>query len=142
MNGDAPRGAPPAGYQTVSPYLLYEDADRAVAWLTHGFGFVERRVKIGGAGRGHHELVLGEDGLVMLGQMGPSFRGPRSLGVDPPSMVHVYVADVLSLHTRATTAGADVTDLEKSPGGDDRFTATDPEGQLWVFAQRVGGPAG
>jgi uncharacterized glyoxalase superfamily protein PhnB len=30
-----------------------------------------------------------------------------------------------------------VTDLETSPAGDLRFTATDPEGQVWVFAQRV-----
>lgn len=139
MTGDSPRGAPPPGYQTVSPYLLYEDADRAVAYLTKAFGFIERRVAVGAAGRGHHELVLGDDGLVMLGQMGPNFRGPRSLGTHPASMVHVYVDDVESLHRRATQAGADVTTLEVAPAGDKRFTATDPEGQLWVFAQRVGG---
>ena len=139
MSTQRPRGGPPAGYQTVSPYLLYEDADRAVAFLTQAFGFVERRASVGAAGRGHHELVLGDDGLVMLGQMGSDFRGPRSLGIDPPSMVHVYVDDVESLHVRAKAAGADVTDLEVAPVGDRRFTATDPEGQLWVFAQRVGG---
>ena len=133
------RGTPPPGYQTVSPYLLYEDAERAVAFLREAFGFVERRAAVGAAGRGHHELVLGDDGLVMLGQMGSDFRGARSLGVDPASMVHVYVDDVESLHGRATAAGADVTDLEVAPVGDKRFTATDPEGQLWVFAQRVGG---
>jgi uncharacterized glyoxalase superfamily protein PhnB len=27
--------------------------------------------------------------------------------------------------------------MEMSPVGDRRFTATDPEGQMWVFAQRV-----
>jgi PhnB protein len=132
------RGAPPPGYQTVSPYLLYEDAERAVAFLREAFGFIERRAAVGAAGRGHHELVLGDDGLVMLGQMGPDFRGARSLGVDPASMVHVYVDDVESLHRRAKAAGADVTDLEVAPVGDKRFTATDPEGQLWVFAERVG----
>ena len=134
-----PRGAPPPGYETVSPYLLYEDADRAVAFLSEAFGFVERRAAIGAAGRGHHELILGDDGLVMLGQMGPDFRGPRSLGIDAHSMVHVYVDDVESIHQRAKTAGADITDLEVAPVGDKRFTATDPEGQVWVFAQRIGG---
>jgi uncharacterized glyoxalase superfamily protein PhnB len=54
-------------------------------------------------------------------------------------MIHVYVADVDALHSRAKAAGADATDLETSPAGDRRFTATDPEGQVWVFAQRVGG---
>lgn len=36
---------------------------------------------------------------------------------------------------RATDAGAAVTDLELSPAGDRRLTATNPEGQLWVFAE-------
>ena len=137
---DASRGAPPPGYQTVSPYLLYEDADRAVDYLESSFGFVERRVSTGAAGRSHHELVFGEDGIVMLGQMGPSFRSARSLGIDPPSMVHVYVADVRALHDRAKARGAEVTELEMSPAGDHRFTATDPEGHIWVFAERAGAP--
>jgi uncharacterized glyoxalase superfamily protein PhnB len=50
------------------------------------------------------------------------------------------VNDVDALHERAKSAGAEVTDLEMSPVGDRRFTATDPEGQVWVFAQRVADP--
>jgi len=138
MTTESPSGAPP-GYQTVSPYLLYEDADRIVTWLTLGFGFVERRTTMGAAGRNHHEMLLGDDGLVMFGQMGPSFQSVRSAGVDSPAMVHVYVADVDALLQRATVAGAEVTDIEISPAGDRRFVATDPEGIPWVFAQRVGG---
>jgi uncharacterized glyoxalase superfamily protein PhnB len=141
MNNHDTRGAPPEGYQTVSPYLLYEDADRAVAWLTQGFGFVERRVTTGAAGRSHHELILGTDGLVMLGQMGPAFKSLKTLGVDSPAMVHVYVEDVDALHQRAKTAGANVTSLEISPVGDKRFMASDPEGITWVFAQRISGEA-
>ncbi len=132
---------PPPGYQRVSPYLLYEDAAREVEYLERAFGFKERRATTGAAGRTHYELLLGEEGLVMLGQMGESFRSPRSLGVQPPSMVHVYVDDVDALHERAKAAGAEVTELETAPVGDRRFTATDPEGQLWVFAQRVNDPA-
>jgi uncharacterized glyoxalase superfamily protein PhnB len=131
------RGAAPAGYQTVSPYLLYEDADRAVAFLTAALGFRERLQQTGAAGRSHHELILGDDGLVMLGQAWPGFKGPRSLGVDAPCMIHVYVADVEAVHRRARAAGAKATDLEQAPVGDRRFTATDPEGHMWVIAQRV-----
>jgi len=132
---------PPPGYQRVSPYFLYEDAAREVEYLKRTFGFKERRSTTGAAGRTHHELLLGEDGLVMLGQMSESFRGPRSLGIQPASMVHVYVDDVDALHERAKAAGAEVTALETAPVGDRRFTATDPEGQLWVFAQRVARPS-
>lgn len=128
---------PPPGYPRVSPYLLYEDAEAQVAYLRSTYWFEQRRAETGGAGRMHYELVLEEDGLVMLGQAGESFKSPRSLDTFPASMVHVYVDDVATLHQRASDAGADVTDLETSPAGDRRFSATDPEGQVWVFAQRV-----
>ncbi|MGB8003084.1 MAG: VOC family protein [Gaiellaceae bacterium] len=128
---------PPPGYQTVSPYLLYEEAPRAIEHLKEAFGFKERLSQLGGAGRLHTELVLGDDGLVMVGQAGEGFSSPRSLGMYPASMVHVYVDGVDALHERAKAAGADVSELEMSAAGDRRFTATDPEGQVWVFAQRV-----
>jgi PhnB protein len=129
--------SPPPGYPRVSPYLLYEDAAAAVEFLQESFGFRLRLSQTGAAGRTHNELVLGDDGLVMVGQAAESFSSPRTLGAFPPSMIHVYVDDVDALHKRATDAGAEVTDLELSPAQDRRFTATDPEGQLWVFAQRV-----
>jgi len=128
---------PPHGYTRVCPYLLYEDASSAVEYLTTTFGFVQRLAQTGAAGRTHTELVLGEDGLVMLGQAGESFKSPKRLDAYPPVLTHFYVDDVDALHKRATAAGGDVTDLEMSPVGDRRFTATDPEGQVWVFAQRV-----
>jgi uncharacterized glyoxalase superfamily protein PhnB len=131
---------PPPGYPRVSPYLLYEDAAAAIDYLQRTFGFVVRLTQIGAAGRSHNELLLGDDGLVMLGQAGESFSSPRTLDISPASMIHIYVDDVESLHARAKTAGADVSDLELSPAGDRRFTATDPEGQIWVFAQRVAPP--
>lgn len=129
--------SPPSGYQRVSPYLLYEDAEAAIAYLRETFGFEERRRETGAAGRLHAEVLLGQDGLVMLGQAGEGFSSPRSLGTMPAAMVHVYVDDVDALHERARGAGAEATDLELAPSGDRRFTASDPEGQIWVFAQRV-----
>jgi PhnB protein len=128
---------PPPGYTRVAPYLLYEDASSVIEYLTKTFGFELRHTATGGAGRMHAELLIGEDGLVMLGQAGEGFSSPRTLGVYPPSMVHVYVDDVDGLHARARDAGAEVTELEMSPAGDRRFTATDPEGHVWVFAERV-----
>jgi PhnB protein len=130
---------PPPGYQTVSPYLLYEDAPRVIEHLKSAFGFEVRLSQTGAAGRIHTELLLGDDGLVMVGQAWEGFSSPRTLGVHPPSLIHVYVNDVDALHERAEAAGADVTEMEMSPAGDRRFTATDPEGQVWVFAQRVSG---
>lgn len=112
-----------------------------IEYLTTTFGFEQRLAQTGGAGRMHAELLLGDDGLVLLGQAWEGFSSPRTLGQHPPSMVHVYVDDVEALHARAQQAGAEVTELETAPVGDRRFTATDPEGQLWVFAQRVENPS-
>lgn len=131
---------PPPGYPRVSPYLLYEDAVGAIEYLKRTFGFEERLSQTGGAGRTHTELLLGENGLVMLGQAWEGYASPRALGAHPSSLVHVYVDDVVALHERARGVGADVTDLEMSPVGDRRFTATDPEGQVWVLSQRVDSP--
>jgi PhnB protein len=128
---------PPDGYPRVSPYLLYEDAAAAVDYLERSFGFELRLSQTGAAGRTHYEIVLGDGGVVMLGQAGESFRSPRALDVFPSSMVHIYVDDVKALHERARAAGADVTELEDAPVGTRRFTATDPEGQMWVFAQSL-----
>ena len=129
---------PPPGYPRVSPYLLYEDAPRLIEYLKQTFGFAERSSGTGGSGRSHTELLLGDDGLVMVGQAGDGFSSPRTLGAYPSSLTHVYVDRVDALHERARTAGAEVTELEVSPAGDRRFTATDPEGQVWVFAERIG----
>ena len=128
---------PPAGYQRVSPYLLYEDASSAIEYLQRVFGFELRHSATGAAGRLHAELLLGPDGLVMLGQAGEGFSSAKTLDVSPSALIHVYVEDVEALHGRASAAGADVTELELSPAGDRRFAATDPEGQVWWFAQRV-----
>lgn len=128
---------PPPGYDRVTPYLLYEDLEGAIEFLRETYGFEERHTATGGAGRKHSELVLGGDALVMVGQAGSSFKSARTLGVMPPVMIHLYVDDVEALHERAGAAGAEVPDLELSPAGDRRFTAEDPEGQVWVFAQRV-----
>ena len=83
------------------------------------------------AGRMHRELVLGEDGLVMLGQAGDSFKNPNRLDAYPSVLIHFYVDDVDALHERARAAGADVTDLETAG------SRRGPEGQVWVFAQRL-----
>jgi PhnB protein len=123
----------------VSPYVLYEDAEAAVEYLTRAFGFEERLRSEGAAGRVHVELVLDGDGLVMVGQAGEGFRSPKSLGAEPPPvLIHVYVEDVEALHARARAASAvDLSELTDSPQGDRRFSASDPEGHACYLAQRV-----
>jgi uncharacterized glyoxalase superfamily protein PhnB len=125
--------------QIVTPYLLYEDADAAVGFLTAAFGFEElmQMPLNDGDGVGHAELGL-RDGRVFLGQPGGSFRSPRSLGTRTSS-VYVYVDDVDAHCARARAAGAEIAEEPNDqPYGERRYMARDPEGYDWFFAAPIG----
>jgi len=128
---------PPEGFPRVTPYLFYEDTDGALEFIVRAFGFTERYRMRGPDGRSiHAEAELG-DGVVMMGTPGPEYRNPVRLG-GPTAMTYVYVDDVDAHHAGAKMAGAQiVTELADQTYGDRNYTAKDPEGQLWTFAQRI-----
>lgn len=128
---------PPQGYAVVTPYLLYEDLDAAVEWLTKAFGFTESLRMTDEQGRANHaELKLG-DGVVMMGRPGSDYRNPKHLG-GVTQLVYVYVDDVDAHHEGAKAAGARILrDPEDQFYGDRTYGAEDPEGHHWSFAQHV-----
>ncbi len=127
--------------QAVFPYLLYEDAGRALEWLTGAFGFREvTRMENERGEVGHAELDVG-GGTIYLGAPGGDFRNPRRTGV-LTALVYALVDDVDGHCERARAAGATIVE---EPGDQDyghrRYAAEDPEGHHWYFAQPVsGGP--
>jgi PhnB protein len=123
--------------QQVTPYLLYEDTNAAVDWLTRVFGFTEvlRATNDDGAVT-HAELEL-EGGAVFLGWPGPDYRGPKSLGTTTVG-IHVYVDDVDAHFARAKAEGAEIAaEPTLTPYGDRRYDCDDLEGHSWFFATRV-----
>jgi len=120
--------------QTVTPYLLYEDAQAAVDFLTEAFGFREVDRTTGGAGGIHVEMETGSGGgRVYLGSPGTGFRGPAAVG--RTSLVYVLVPDVDAHYERAKSAGATIVEeLVDLPFGDRRYTCRDPQGHEWSFA--------
>jgi uncharacterized glyoxalase superfamily protein PhnB len=128
--------APPA----ISPYLFYDDVDRAVRFIETAFGFTkvfESPAPEGGLA--HAQLAYGAS-KVMLGKVGPGLRpvkSARSLEA-LHSGVYVYVDNVDAHHAHAKSAGAEIL-LE--PGdmhwGDRMYCALDVEGQFWMFARRL-----
>jgi uncharacterized glyoxalase superfamily protein PhnB len=65
----------------ITPYLLYRDADAAVAWLAKAFGLRRTRdVFRGSDGRINHASLTYGDAWVMLGCPGPDFKNPKILG--------------------------------------------------------------
>ena len=123
--------------QTVTPYLLYEDGDAAIAFLTSAFGFAEHRRTTGAAGGLHAELVTPDGAFVFLGQP-PSgdYRNPAAVG--RTAIVYVMVDDVDAHHARAKAAGAQITEEPRDlPFGQRRYSCVDPQGHDWAFAQEL-----
>jgi len=123
--------------QTITPYLLYEDADAAVSFVTSAFGFREVDRSIGAAGGTHVELAGPGDSQLYLGAPpGGEFRNAAKVG--RTSIVHVIVDDVDEHHERAKAAGAEIVEeLNDLPFGHRRYTCNDPQGHQWSFAQVV-----
>jgi uncharacterized glyoxalase superfamily protein PhnB len=121
--------------QTVTPYLLYEDAAAALEFLSEAFGFEETmRIETLDGRVAHAEARLG-DGEVHLGQpLKPS--GPRRLG-GTTVLLYVYVDDVDAHCKLARGAGAVIVEEPADqPYGERRYRTRDPEGHAWYFAQR------
>lgn len=128
---------PPEGYATITPYLLYEDLDSAVEWLTSTFGFTEDVLMRDEEGKANHaELKLG-DGVVMMGRPGSDYKNPKRLG-GTTQLVYVYVDDVDEHHEIAKEAGAQILQEPADQFyGDRTYAAEDPEGHHWSFSQHV-----
>jgi uncharacterized glyoxalase superfamily protein PhnB len=123
--------------QTITPYLLYEDVDAALSFLSKAFGFKEMLRYTGEEGYiNHAEMRLG-DGKIYLGDPGDQYRNPKKLGNETVG-IYVLVDDVDEHYERAKAAGAEVreepTDQEY---GERRYAAVDPEGHHWFFAQPI-----
>ena len=123
--------------QTVTPYLLYPDAEAAVEFLTRAFGFREVDRTIGAAGGLHVELEVGPDGsVVYIGGPPGDFRGPAEVG--GTSLVYVLVDDVDAHYARSKAEGATIVEeLVDLPFGHRRYTCDDPQGHEWSFATIV-----
>jgi len=123
--------------QTITPYLLYEDAAAALEFLARAFGFEEQLRFTGDAGYVNHaEMRLG-DASIYLGDPGDAYENPRRVGHETVG-IYVLVDDVDAHHERARAAGAEIREeLVDQEYGDRRYTAVDPEGHVWFFAQPI-----
>lgn len=122
--------------QTITPYLLYASCEQALDFLARAFGAEEVLRYTGPAGYvTHAETRLG-DGSVFMGNPGEGYRGPREAGETVG--VYVMVDDVDALFERACRAGAEiVSEPADQAYGHRSFSARDPEGHRWYFAQEL-----
>jgi uncharacterized glyoxalase superfamily protein PhnB len=120
--------------QTITPYLLYEDGDAAIEFLTRAFGFREIERSTGGAGGMHVELEAPDGGRIYLGQPPSGFDNPAKVG--RTSLLYVLVTNLDAHFARAKEAGAEIVEEPADqPYGDRRYGCRDPQGHEWFFAQ-------
>jgi PhnB protein len=128
----------PDGYNSVTPYLVVDDAERAIQFYRDAFG-AEEKFRLPMAGKiGHAEIKIG-DSFVMLADEFPEMGhlGPKSRG-GPTSSIVLYVEDVDTSFRKALAAGAkEQRPVENQFWGDRMGTLTDPFGHQWSLATHV-----
>jgi PhnB protein len=126
----------PAGYHTITPYLIIKGAARALEFYKKAFAAKEHFRMADPAGMvGHAEIQIG-DSMLMLADEHPQmgYKGPASPGATPVS-IHLYVDNVDAWAERAIAAGATVTrPVQDQFYGDRSGTFIDPFGHVWTIS--------
>ena len=126
----------PKGYSTLTTYLVAQDVDALINFMTKTFGAEE--IFRGGPGSegGVHCEVKIDDSRLMVGG---GAAGVKWRGSPMPSVFHIYVPDCDATYARALEAGA--TSIDKPADqdyGERSATVKDPAGNSWYIATYKG----
>jgi PhnB protein len=123
--------AKPAGYHSLTPYLVVEGAAQLIEFLEEVFDAREKeRLAAPGNLIGHAELCIG-DSVLMLGDA----RGPHA---PMPAMLYVYVDDVDATFRLALAAGGTQVQAPTDQFYGDRSGGVkDPCGNMWWIATHI-----
>ncbi len=127
----------PAGYHTVTPYLIIKGAAQAIQFYQSAFG-AQQIMRLDGPDGTilHAEIKIGDSHIMMADEM-ETHRGPQTLGGTPVSLM-LYVEDCDKVFAAALAAGATQTrPLENQFYGDRCGTLVDPFGHIWSVATHV-----
>jgi PhnB protein len=126
----------PRGFQTLTTYLVAQDADALVNFVKQTFDAEETlRVGPGSEGGMHCEVRLG-DSKLMIGGGGPGFAWK---GDPKPGAFHVYVRDCDAVYRRALDAGGTSLDEPADQSyGERSASVVDAAGNHWYIATYKG----
>jgi PhnB protein len=128
----------PDGYSSVTPYLIFEDANSAIDFYEKAFGAKELFRMPMGNRIGHAEILIGNS-RIMLADEAPQMDayGPKHHNGSPVSLM-LYVEEVDSFARKAVAAGAKVLRPVKNQFyGDRSGTFLDPFGYKWTIGTHV-----
>ncbi|HMD82858.1 MAG TPA: VOC family protein [Anaerolineales bacterium] len=121
----------PQNYNTVSPYLIVDGANRTIEFLKTVFGASELRRFTDTNGKIMHAEVRIDDTVVMLADSAENWQSV-------PSYVHIYVNDVDTIYKRALEAGGiSIQEPIKKDDEDKRGGVKDVGGTTWWIATKV-----
>lgn len=126
----------PAGYHTVTPYLVIANAGKAIEFYKEAFGATESSRLASPDGKVMHAEIMIGDSPIMLSDEFPDWNAlsPLTIGGTPVSIM-LYVEDVDSVVKRAVAAGATLLmPVEDQFWGDRMGTVADPFGHKWSVA--------
>ena len=129
----------PAGYHSVTPYIIVRNAAKALDWYKNVFGAQEEmRFPTPDGKIGHAEIKIG-DSCIMLADEFPQMNAvsPETIG-GTASALMIYVEDVDSAFKKAVANGAKVKqELQDKFYGDRNATIYDPFGHQWTIATHI-----
>jgi PhnB protein len=128
----------PEGYHSVTPYLVVDDAAKAIEFYQKAFGAEEKYRLPMGDRIGHAEIKIGDSHVMLadefpdMGHLGPKARGGTTVSL------MVYVPDVDAAFKTALDAGAtQERPVEDQFWGDRMGSLADPFGHKWSLATHV-----
>ena len=129
----------PEGHPAVSPYLIVDDAPRALEFYKKAFGAKELMRHAGPDGRiGHAEIRIGNSILMLADEhLEVDAKSPKTVGGTPVKL-HLYVKDVDAVARQATAAGAKVVrPVQDQFYGDRNGMLEDPFGHQWHVSTHI-----
>lgn len=123
----------PRGYNTLSPYLIVDGAEREMEFMEKAFGAERlRRFDTPDGSVLHAEMRVG-DTVVMLGDAAGEWK-------PVPCHMHMYVEDVDAVYRRALEAGGESVQepVRKDDDPDRRGGVLSPGGNTWWIATQTG----
>jgi PhnB protein len=131
--------AVPAGFSTVTPYLVCRNASGAIDFYKKAFGARERYRMLMPDGKiAHAEITIGKS-IVMLGDESPQMgaSAPETVG-GTPVHVFLYLPDVDKTFAQAVAAGAKPEMPPMDMFWGDRYgKLSDPFGHRWSMATHI-----
>ena len=131
----------PAGFHTVTPHLILDNAAEAIEWYKRALGADEVAPRaLGPDGKIMHAEIRIGNSIVMLNDAMGGGRSAKTIGGSAVGF-WVFVDDCDALYERAVGAGAQVPPgpmgaLADQFWGDRSGTVVDPFGYTWTVATR------